>query len=321
MSNLDGYGLSRQLDLLVTGQQSDGQRTRVIAMRSNRDVARAWRKKGIDLHALQQRWVRDPFVAARLLAELRRQDYDLLHLWGQPAAGYGKLLQKFAPRKPVVCWQAAADLPLGIETSPSPNLSRANLSRQGFLQQLNLPGSSKLFAVAGKLLRSQNIDEAIWHFELIRTLDEEVRLLVFGDGPDRHRLERFARRTTDLQFVRFLGYRSDFRQLLQHVDLFWHTADQGRAIPQTVLEAMAAGVPVVANETTDCQGIIDREKNGYLVPDNDRAIFARYSRKLMHDRQHRQQIIDSAQSTARQFSVDAMLDAYADRYKDCLSAC
>ena len=236
--DLDGYGLTRQLELLVTAQLAAGQKVRVVALAADRRAVATFRQLGVECRVLDRRWRRDPFVAVRLANELRRSSYDLLHQWGEGAVDYFRVVRRFVRQVPTITTlqHGNDDIAPGVAL-PKPG----ELSRQQFLEEQNLSDDSTLIAVAGPLVRSQCVDEAIWDFELVRTLDENVRLLIFGDGPDRHRLERFARLTSEPAAIRFLGYRADFRELLPHADLFWHTADAGEALPLTVLEAMAAG--------------------------------------------------------------------------------
>lgn len=310
IDRLDGYGLSRQLELLVAHQLAQGMTPTVLALRGRRGLVRRLGQQGLAIRTLDRRWVRDPFVAVRLVSELRRHKYDLLHLWGHSAVSYVQAVDRFVPRGPRITSVPDEELLVGIDAPPTVSTSRAE-----FLAKEQLPANAKLIAVAGPLVRSQQVDEAIWHFELVRTLDEEVCLLIFGDGPDNHRLERFTRLTSEPSAVRFLGYRRDFRELLTHVDVFWHTAKAERALPQTVLEAMAAGIPVVVNETGNCRKLVDHGNTGYLVPENDRAIFARYTRKLLQEPDHAREIgMSAVVDIAERFAVEDVIDTYRERY-------
>lgn len=312
ISDLDGYGLCRQLELLAERQQAAGQVVQVAALRGDRPVVERFRRRGIDVRVLDRRWTHDPFLTMRLAALLRRNHFDLLHAWGRDAQRYVNAVRPLVPATPQTTSLADQDLPIGVSLS-----KKTKLSRQQLLDELDLPADATLIAVAGPLVRTQQVDEAIWHFELVRTLDENTRLLIFGDGPDRHRLERFTRLTSEPTAVRFLGYRHDYRSLLQHVDLFWHTASADEATPLTIVEAMSAGVPVVANDTPNCRRAIDHSNNGYLVAENDRAVFARHTRQLMHDREHAQEMSEAAKHSAERYSIDAMLDAHATHYEHC----
>lgn len=331
---LDGYGLCRQLELLASEQLATGQKISVLALSATREALATLTEQGVDCQTLDRRWRLDPLVLVRLAKELRRSRADVLHLWGQAAVNYCRAINRFISLKPMLTTLPAQTLPTPSLSTPSHSIAKqsnrivpgvapactANLSRQQFLDEQLLPADSTLIAVAGPLTREQRLDEAIWYFELMRTLDERVRLLIFGDGPDRHRLERFSRLTSEPDAIRFLGYRSDFRELLPHADLFWHTAAPSEAVPQTVLEAMAAGVPVVANNGPGCREVIVDEDNGFLAPNNGRAIFARQTRKLILDPQLSDRIATNAVRVVHQrFNVDEMTRAYTDAYTKLLS--
>ena len=330
VSELDGYGLTRKLELLVAAQLAAGQSLRIVALTGTRIGLATLQPLDVDCRVLNRRWPFDPITAFCLRQEFCRQPIDLFHLWGEAASDYFHWVRHWVPPTPTLISLPGQTLLLdrtfGAGTQQSrmiaPGISPPiadSLTREQFLDEQRLPRGSILIAVAGPVTRSQQIDEAIWHYELLRTLDERIRLLIFGDGPDRHRAERFSRLTSEPSSIRFLGYRHDFRDLLPHVNLFWHTAVADTKLPLTILEAMAANVPVVANRGPGCEKIIDDGVNGYLVTGNDRVKFARQTRKVLHDGEHAQQLAAVAASTiTEQFSLAAMVRAYADAYAELL---
>lgn len=318
VADLDGYGLTRQLELLVAGQLAGGDRVRVVALRASREGLATLRAMGVECRVLERRWQFDPIAAIRLRRELCRLPADLIHVWGQAASDYLNAIRRWTWPK-LALTPTLVTLPENLTAPGIPLPETSKLTRQQFLDELQLPQDSILIAVAGPLTRSQQIDEAIWHYELLRTLDERLRLVIFGDGLDRPRVERFARLTSEPHSIRFLGYRDDFRELLPHADLFWHTGVADKTLPLTVLEAMTASVPVVANCGSGSEPIlnmiIDDGMNGYLIANNDRAVFARQTRKLLADKKHAGEIASTAlRMVGERHSVDAMMQAYADAY-------
>ncbi len=283
IADLDGYGPTRQLQLQLQQQLAADHPVRVLALAApSKQALSMLQRMDIDCRVLDRRWHRDPFAAIRLLTELRRHPIDSLHLWGQPAVDYHTAIRRFVPTTPTLV-SLPHDPPHILPSEPP------TTSRQQFLADCRLPDNAILLVVAGPLTRDQRIDEAIWNFELVRTLEPRVCLLIFGDGPDRHRCERFARLASDPPSIRFLGYRPDFRALLPHADLFWHTAAPSQNFPLTVLEAMAAHVPVLATEGPATTKILatpnDTDHAGTLIPNGDRAIFARHTLRVLKDPQ------------------------------------
>jgi len=313
---LDGYGLTRQLEMLAAAQVEAGHHVRVLALAAKRDPLARLRHLDIEARALDRRWHRHPFVSVLLAGELRRASADIVHAWDATAQNYLSVLRRMPgvnalpAETPVIATLA----PPGIAPAQAPDQSR-----QEFLDEQQLPSESILITVAGPLVLDQQIDEPIWNFELVRIMDERARLLIFGDGPDRHRLERFARLTSDPAAIRFLGYRNDFRELLAYTDVFWHTHRSDQPLPLTVLEAMAAGAPTIANDNakdgSGCRSILTEGETGYLVENNDRAVFARQTRKVVGDPLHAAQLgKQAAEEIAERHPIAAMIKENAKAY-------
>ncbi|MCG8450820.1 MAG: glycosyltransferase, partial [Pirellulales bacterium] len=338
IAELDGYSSAGQLRILVERQLADGHRVQVLALAADAAVLASWKMWGIDCRSLQRRWQYDPFTAWRLAQRLHRRRLDVLHTWDLQALNYATAvsrttaapliatmlkpsytsprvrsgsLQPSALVTPTPCTFATQVIAPGVSTSPG-----SDYSREEFLAEQSLPREARLIAVAGRLVREKRIEEAIWCFELVRTLNDRARLLIFGDGPERPRWERFARLASESADIRFLGYRPDYRKLLPHVDVFWHASEESRAAPISILEAMAAQIPVVATRSAACGMVVEEAQNGYLVPLEGRAARARHTLRLLEDQQLATQIGSAgARVIADNFTAEAMTDAYAALYR------
>ena len=101
-----------------------------------------------------------------------------------------------------------------------------------------------------------------------------LRLLLAGDGPQRPALERLA---ADLQLshvVRFLGSRHDMATVYAAMDvLALPSLYEGQGL--VLLEAAAAGVPVVATSVSGIVDVVETERSGLLVPPGDAGSLAR----------------------------------------------
>ena len=131
--------------------------------------------------------------------------------------------------------------------------------------------TSKLRALAmGRLVPVKGIDLAI----AAVARDPEVQLIVAGAGPEQRRLERLAKRSG--ADVRFVGHVSGAhkQRALSDADVFIlpsRKLPSGRTegVPTAMLEAMQAGLPVVAADVGGIGSVIDDEVNGLLVPPDD----------------------------------------------------
>jgi glycosyltransferase involved in cell wall biosynthesis len=208
-----------------------------------------------------------------------------------------------------VAEERAALIPPGVlRASPTP------LARDEIRAQLSLASDAAVIAVAAPLRRRKEIDEAIWCFELVRVLHENARLLVFGDGPDRARLERFAEEVSDPGCVRFLGYRSDLGQLWPAVDVFWQL-DSPIGTPLALLEAQAAGLPVVASDVLAHRAVIEHGRTGLLAPLHARADVARATDQLLNDSEGSRRLgVAAAEYVDVKWSLNETLESYQRLY-------
>ena len=106
--------------------------------------------------------------------------------------------------------------------------------------------------------------------------------IVVGDGPLRTELEVLVRRLCIEQNVRFLGFRSDPRALIELLDVLV-VPSLTEGAPLVVLEAMAAGVPIVASAVGGIPDQIRHEGEGLLVPPGDPEALGDAVLKLLRD--------------------------------------
>jgi glycosyltransferase involved in cell wall biosynthesis len=146
----------------------------------------------------------------------------------------------------------------------------------------------------------------------------DIELLFVGDGSRRAELEAIARRHGVERHTRFLGHCDDVPAILSSSDLFV-LPSRSEALPNAVLEAMAAGLPVIAMRVGGIPEIVDHQRTGVLVgPDDARALgFAMLD--LIQWPEHAYALGDKARaSIARDYSFDRMVAAFEDLYLDAL---
>ena len=269
ISRLDGYGGARLLRYFAAHQARAGRAPRVAALAADPQIVRELREAGVDVAVLAARWGADPVALGRL-ARLRRQDERRrVVAWDLRAWCYARCAARGEPA-------TVAALP-ATPLDPPPAISR-----EAALAELQLPADARVIAVVGPLTPRKQVDEAIWAYELVRVLHADARLVVFGDGPDRHRLERYATLVSEPGCVRFAGYRADLPALLPHVDVYWQL-DPSASTPYGLLEAMAAARPVVASHVPAHRAALAGGHGGSLVARGDRAGVARATDLLLQD--------------------------------------
>lgn len=106
-------------------------------------------------------------------------------------------------------------------------------------------------------------------------------LLLVGDGTLRPGLEEGARRA-GIPRVRFLGYREDVPEVLAAADVFV-LASRREGLPRAVMEAMAAGKPIVVTNVRGSRDLVAHGETGYLVSLGDEKALATALTKLLED--------------------------------------
>lgn len=179
--------------------------------------------------------------------------------------------------------------------------------RKELLEELQLPDEARLLISAGPLLREKKLDEAIWCYELVRVLHPTARLVFVGDGPDRARLERHARLVSDASSIHFLGERENATGLIAAADVFWQPS-LSRTTPLALLEAMAAGRAIVANDVPAHKSVIKEGETGRLAPIIDRAKFTKATNELLENAELRRTLGEAARTyVAEHCSLEAAM--------------
>jgi glycosyltransferase involved in cell wall biosynthesis len=142
----------------------------------------------------------------------------------------------------------------------------------------------------------------------------EARLVMVGDGSQRSALEEQARRPSLAGRVIFLGRRADVAQLLPLFDAFALTSSS-EGLPLTILEAMAAGLPVVSTSVGAISEAVVEGQTGHLVPVGDSDRLASALLKVLRDPGLRRTMGQEAQKRARaMFDLKVMTRRYEDLY-------
>jgi len=148
----------------------------------------------------------------------------------------------------------------------------------------------------------------------------DLRFQIVGDGPRRSALECEAASLRVSAQVEFLGHRADVPQLLRESDVFAFPSFM-EASPNALIEAMAAGLPIVATRVGGIPEVIDHERNGLLVAPRDERALAAALLRVIERPGLATQIGDAARRDVEsRFSFDRMVGEFQDLFLGELSA-
>ncbi len=179
--------------------------------------------------------------------------------------------------------------------------------------------AAKTILFVGRLERRKGLKYLLRAYQLLTQDQENVSLVVAGDGPDREKMEQMV---TDLHLpnVTFLGYVSDETkvELLNTADLFCAPAIYGESFGIVLLEAMACGVVTVAGDNSGYASVMQDTGALSLVNPHDSVEMARRLQLLLYDEPLRKVWQDWAQDYVKQFGYPKVVDQYEDLYKSAM---
>jgi len=174
--------------------------------------------------------------------------------------------------------------------------------------------------IASRLVPDKGHDVALKAFSALAERFPEARLLIAGSGPLQPQLELLAHRILPAGRARFLGYVQDMRAFFGTCDLvlFPSLPSFGEGFGLAALEAMAAGVPVLASEAGPLPEVVDAE-SGLVLPPGDVGAWAEAIADLVTDPVRRHQMGEKARTrAAERFSVATMANRTVGVYEEVL---
>ncbi len=165
----------------------------------------------------------------------------------------------------------------GINTEPF----QEPVDRTAVRRSLNIPPDSAVVGTVGRLNEVKRQDLLIRGFARLVPERKDAHLLLVGDGPMREELGELARSLGIDRAVHFAGYQSRPEQFLGAMDVFALTSRM-EGLPLAVLEAWAAGLPVVCSAVGGVPDLIAPGRNGLLFPSGDEKALVEHLRDLLN---------------------------------------
>jgi len=165
----------------------------------------------------------------------------------------------------------------------------------------------------GQLIERKRVDTLIRAFAALS--NNEVKLMIVGDGPERVSLEQLAAELGQSERVAFMGFRDDRIALMQKMDIFVLPSTL-EGIPRCLMEAMALGIPVVASDIPGCKELVSDGKTGLLFSAGNQEELCGRLESMLSDSGLRDALAERARALIRaKYSAERMARQYADLYR------
>lgn len=197
-----------------------------------------------------------------------------------------------------------AVIPNGISLNHGENFSHV---------ELPFATDAPLMGTVARLAPQKGVEHFLLAAKELNRIFPELRFVVVGDGPLRVDLERLCSELGLVDKVYFAGFRQDVLAILHRLHLFVQSSvSEGQGI--TVLEAMAAGCPVVASAVGGLKELIKDGETGLLVQPGNPQALAQAAALLLENKEMCQQITAKAKIFVTKYDLAEMITKTREVY-------
>jgi glycosyltransferase involved in cell wall biosynthesis len=167
----------------------------------------------------------------------------------------------------------------------------------GLREKLAIPSDAPLLGIVGRLVPIKDHPTLFHALALLQTHGPAPHLIIAGDGERREALKRLAQDLGLASCIHFLGWRNDLEAILGELDVVI-CCSRNEGTPVALIEAMAAGVPVLSTDVGGVGDLIVHGETGWLVPSGNPSALARGIRELLTDAEPGAQLVPAARAAA-----------------------
>jgi len=212
--------------------------------------------------------------------------------------------------------ETVVSVPLGLDLAPFASIGRHTGTLRTELRAAGVSQSSLLFGIVGRLAPIKRHDVFLMAARLVLDEVPNARFVIVGDGEGRDALEAQTRDLGIAPRVHFLGWRENatLPSIYADLDVVVNTSDN-EGMPVSLIEAMAAGLPVVATDVGSTSSVVEHDRTGFLVTAGDAPAVAASCRRLAQDSELRARMGSAARGAVNPaFDVSTLLETMTGFY-------
>jgi glycosyltransferase involved in cell wall biosynthesis len=177
-------------------------------------------------------------------------------------------------------------------------------------RRLGFDERTRVLLSVGRLSHEKGHADLVRAFPKMRELAGglPLRLVLAGEGPERPQIEKLCRSLNLTDVIKLVGQQDDISPYYSIADIFV-LPSLSEGCPNVLLEAMAAGVPVVATAVGGVPEVVTSRRDAVLVKKNDGAALASAAAELLRDERLRNHLVTSARQVVAQKSPRAYFES------------
>lgn len=168
----------------------------------------------------------------------------------------------------------------------------------------------------GDLIQRKNYQTSIQ--AIAKCKNRKIKFFVCGKGPELSNLQKLTKELNIEEQVKFLGFRSDVKELLKISDIFLFTTLQ-EGMPRSMMEAMASGLPCIASNIRGNVDLLEHGRGGFLVSPNNSDEIADRIVRLAKNRNERIYMGKNNLERIQKFDIQVVEDLAKKIYRDILT--
>lgn len=211
-------------------------------------------------------------------------------------------------------WRRGTTVEVMLHGVSADTVHRGGVARRTARRSLGVPGKTILYGTVGNLAPKKDQGTMIHAFSQVAATLPTAQLAIIGTGPRLAELQALVSRLGLDSRVRFLGMRDDVPELLPALDVFvMSSIHEGLSI--AVIEALAAGVPVVSTRVGGIVQLITHEEQGLLVSPKDVEALRDAMVRLATDESLRRRLIAAGDRRAADFGIEPAAETLSAHYR------
>ncbi|MFN5325970.1 MAG: N-acetyl-alpha-D-glucosaminyl L-malate synthase BshA [Bacteroidota bacterium] len=196
------------------------------------------------------------------------------------------------------------------------DINRFSVKAMDAFKKAIAPNGEKVILHASNFRKVKRIADVIYTFNKIKK-SIPSKLLLVGDGPERHMAEELCRELGIFEETRFVGKQQDMEDIYAIADLFLLPSEY-ESFGLAALEAMATGTPVVATNAGGIPEIIIHGKNGFLCDIGDVEQMSSYAISILENDKILEAFSLKARKQAERFDIHKIVPQYELLYDQVL---